>query len=287
VTVSVRVDRLLRPGSPDALAITREEEEASVQRITHRAATVAIGIASVAVSTSASAAVITFGSSTDLTDNFRDLTTPQALSVSGGVLNVTSNSSSARAIVYDTTPADATIKTSFSAATDPVSASFDVGSITAANTSIGVYFIDAAQAENLYASGIILLNVNNSGEADLVRVASYVQPSTASAGSLATVATGSDLGIGLNGPMTTVTASYTRINAQNSSLALTIGSTTVTGNFTGYWTPTNVEVGLRLFPATTGASLQLDNFAVGPIPEPASAAMLGMVGLVIGRRRRA
>jgi hypothetical protein len=234
---------------------------------------------------SANAALITFGSSSDLTNNFRDLTTSGSLAASGGTLNV-SNTASSRVIVYDTTPTDATAgtRTTFNAVTTPVSVSFDLSSVTTNGASIGVYFIDAAQAETANASGLVLLNVDNTAGAELVRVTDYRQPTTGDAANLATISS-VDLGIGVNQSPKTITATYTRTNAQFSTLSLTIGSTTVSGIRNNFWAPANVQIGLRLFPGSSG-SYSIDNFNV-VVPEHASLGLGGIATAILGRRRRA
>lgn len=256
-----------------------------MQRTIRLAAIAAIAGFSALVSSS-NAAVVTFDTASDFTNNFRAYTNNQTLAVAGGALTVTAASAAAHAVVYDTTPVDDSVKSTFNALTGPVTVSFSLGSVTNANASIGVYFVDASQPASQFASGIVLLNVNNSGTPavnDQIRVASYVQPSSASAGTLTSLTSGTDLGIGLNGSPTTVTATYTRISAQNSSIAMTIGANTYTGNFTGWWSPTNVEVGLRVFP--NGGSYAIDNFTV--VPEPAALSLAGAIGLLVLRRNRA
>lgn len=244
-------------------------------------------IMSLAVLSSANAAVITFDSSSDLTNNFRNLTSSGTLAVSGGTLNLTSGGSS-RVIVYDTTPGDntAATHTTFNAETSPVSVSVQLGSVTTAGSSFGFYFIDASRPESDFGSGSILLNIDNSAPGlERVRVGSFTQPSTGSIGSTDLLVPQQDIGIGVNGPLTTMTATYTRIDNQKSTLALTIGSTTVSQLFTGFWTPKNVEIGLRLFPGSTGTSYQLDNFNV-VVPEPALAGSMALAATVLGFRRR-
>jgi hypothetical protein len=137
--------------------------------------------------------------------------------------------------------------------------------------------------EAQYWSYLALLNVDNSGANDLVRFGQWCQASTGNANGLTTKST-TDLGIGLNGAMATVMASY-RLEANSDvTISMTVGSSTFSQTYTGgIARPSSVEVGLRLYP--TGGSFNLDSFTV--VPEPASLGLIGVSGLALMRRKRA
>lgn len=236
---------------------------------------------------------IDFNETADFTDNFRQLFTtggnPISVNTTDEVLQFSAVTSYIH--VYDTTPSDGIAKTTFNLTQDGdpviVTANF---SVPTANSSIGIYVINAA-AEATTTSYLALLNVNNSGTRDLIRFSSNANPTVSSnAGTLNTGTLGADDGVALN-TMSQLTVTY-GINASNQGvLTLSAGGYSDSITFAGTALST-IEIGWRLSAATGSGQFKLNDFQVSQgaaIPEPGATALLaGFVGLgtCTGLRRR-
>jgi len=192
---------------------------------------------------------------------------------------------SAEVFIYDTTPENGTVKSTFSG---PLSVSFDIRAAQA-GSSLGIYLINPA-SESSATQYLALFNMDD-GAVDRVRLFNAASVTSVNVGS---VVAGSNItgNAGVNagtGNFAKATLTYTQGANNSAVLQYTVGSLT-TGEISlgdNTWRP-EVEIGFRIYDSSTAAGgMEIDNFDVTLIPEP-SASVLGMVGLagVLVRRRR-
>lgn len=192
---------------------------------------------------------------------------------------------SAEVYIYDTTPADGTVKSTFSG---PLSVSFDIRAAQA-GSSLGIFLIDP----NSESSSTQFLGLFNMDDGSVDRVRLFAGASVTSVG-VGTAVTDSNItgNAGVNagtGNFATMTLTYTQGANNAAVLQLTVGGLT-TGAIplaNNSWRP-EVEIGFRIYDSSIAVGgMEIDNFTVTPIPEP-SASLLGMAGIlgISSKRRR-
>lgn len=256
-------------------------------------------LAGLVVPACAGAAVLDFETPGQLTGNFRMLSNAgtsgntglyQLAQSANGTANdyltayYASTGGGAASFVYDTTPAESAVKTTFNV---PVGSTLTVtmGAVFhKPGSSLGVYFINPA---NEGAGYLALFNADASGSNDNFRFANGAAPNTAGAGALSAnnyqATSVAVLGAADYSTFSNVTATYSVLTSNSYRMTLRAGSTLVSSaTYTG--TPlTNVGVGLRVY--SEQAYLAVDNFSAA-VPEPAAVSVLGIAGLAALRRKR-
>jgi hypothetical protein len=258
---------------------------------------VALGAAVLAVGTSARAATLDFETAGQFSNNFRKISGPGTGTQTGPTAGndyVSLTAPSNFVAVYDTTPADGTVKNVFSVAPgSPVSLTADLtftGS-SSPSSSFGVYFVDPTNEGNGY---LALLNYDSTGAgtSELVRLATGVNPQTNGAAGL--VAGSPSLGnVITSGVPATATFTYAIDASNHPVLSVTVGSVTSSATFDTITSPlTSVELAIRnSAQGTTGSGFEndFDNVVLpdAAVPEPTSLAAIGLgVGGLVSRRRR-
>lgn len=239
----------------------------------------------------ASAALLDFQAAGQYAANFRTLEQEAGVTLTqnaGGFIRATSVSTVSRiSTVYDTTPGDgAATKTSFG-----LNTRVELDARLADTTrSLGIYLIDAATPEN--TAYLALFNVDTSGSTDQIRFSATANPTSASNNAAGLETSGSLTGnAGYNASTSTfvhMKLDYTADLNNHPVLTFTVGDFSRTITYSSLTAYSQVEVGLRFSPQTSGnRTIDVDNFSVGAIPEPASLSLmaLGAVGLITRRRR--
>ncbi|WP_157895414.1 PEP-CTERM sorting domain-containing protein [Verrucomicrobium sp. GAS474] len=230
------------------------------------------------------------GGTTDYTGNFRALyTTAQTnalnypVTASGGAgnlsLRIATSYSGNGSVVFDTTPADSSVKNTFS-----TSAGLDVhfqvslggtGASSANSPSIGVLFINPTTETS---SQMALVNFD-SDTSDRIRFFGG-NPNGSNSGADAqggTTTTGDGGASYTTNSITNVDVKYA-ISGTSALLTMTVGSLTSTYTFASGTSLSNVEIGLRLYDAVNGtAYATIDNFtisSIAAIPEPSTTALM-------------
>lgn len=242
-------------------------------------------------STVAQAITFDFETPGQFTANFRNLAGTTAAQSSNGAANdfISHSTGTGRSYVFDTTPASAAVKDTFTVGgATRMELSADVR-MTAAGSSFGFHIINPANEAQAY---LALLNVDVGGPNEQFRFSSGADPTTVGAGTLVngSFANNADAGISV-GNFFNVKLLYS-VNALNQPVfALTAGNVTSTHTFAVAAFP-SFEVGIRSFTAgsLTSAVNEIDNISINliTIPEPGTVGLMGlaMSGLLSVRRRR-
>jgi hypothetical protein len=195
--------------------------------------------------------------------------------------------------VYDTTPADGTVKSTFSGA---VSIEADIRAAST-GSSFGFFIINPA-SEGSSVHYLALFNWDVTGSNDRMRLftgnpinSTTVGTSAYDSGATSTVNSGLDVG-GSFGHMT-LTYRADTTTPTRAVFNLTVGTMT-TGDIllgAGTYLSSGFEVGIRSFDSNSGAgSTDFDNFSITQVPEPSTAGLLllsaAVAGLACKMRRR-
>jgi hypothetical protein len=256
-------------------------------------------LAALAVAGSAMAAlpakgvVLDFETAGQYADNFRILENENnAVSIAqdaGGFVRATGANSPANGgrltTVYDTTPADSTLRSTFGPG---LSLEFDAR-IASSDRSVGVYLINASAAgEN--AAYLALFNVGSSTN-DKIRFSSGTNPTAADTNNYAGLDSGTigDAGYNPGSSFVHFTLKYTADANNHPVLDLTVGNLHASATYPALTAYSQVELGLRLSPQNSNTgnnTVDFDNVAIS-VPEPTSLALLaaGAGGLLLRRRR--
>jgi hypothetical protein len=194
--------------------------------------------------------------------------------------------------IYDTSPGDVDVTQNLFAGDFRVE--FDISGVQA-GSSFGVVLINPDEinfrADNLLA----LFNLDNSGTTDLIRFfrdgnSPY---NNGSAGTLVGTAVSGNSGLDVSSDAAPVWGHFRMdytVVAGVPQMTLTVGSLSATSTFAASDAlPSAVEVAFRVFDATaTQGTAKLDNFQITLVPEPGSAALLGLGlgGWLLLRRQR-
>jgi hypothetical protein len=239
----------------------------------------------------ASAALVSldFESAGQFAGNFRATFNPPetATSQDGGhvstnAISLSSGTTLSEAFIYDTTPADATVQSTFMG---PVTISFDMRS-AAAGASFGVYIINPGEASGVAGHRLALFNMGT-GATDRFRMFTTSSITNANVGT-GVYDSGATLNVVEPGS-TFVRASLTYSEGANSSAVFNYTINGVSSGDINLGNNTyipNFEIGLRLYDGVVGgATADIDNFEI--VPEPSSSAMFGLVaaGALVLRRR--
>ncbi len=201
--------------------------------------------------------------------------------------NIPFNSNGGTVGIYDLTPGDGATNQNLFAG--DLTVEFDI-STAQGTSSVGIHFLDPAnQNNNLLA----LVNLdNNLVTNETIRF--FRDGNLPSAGTLVGAAVNGDGGLNISPDSAPVwghvVVDYIADNGSGApQLTLTIGSFSVTSAYLASDTlPSNVEVGFRMYDVNGTGTLKLDNLQIIVVPEPGSAALLGLGlgGWLLLRRQR-
>ena len=236
----------------------------------------------------ASGAILDFETPGQYDANFREVFTGGEMGqTSNGVANdfVTklfpSGTANATVAILDSTPADGTVKTTF---TGGFTVTFDFRAGDA-SSSIGIYAVDPT---NETSGFLALFNIDDSGAtppgSDRIRIFSGSNPTTSAAGTAAATFTGT-AGIDAGSAFTPVTVTYSVVGT-TPTMSMNVGTLFGSQTFAPGTAIASPEIALRVFDATSGNanSTDVDNF--NAVPEPGSAGLLGMGAIALLARRK-
>ncbi|RYD79458.1 MAG: PEP-CTERM sorting domain-containing protein [Verrucomicrobiaceae bacterium] len=250
-----------------------------------------VSIAPLLTSEAAESLTLDFESTNQYSENFRaflngQLVTQSSLGAANDYITLKSVAGlNSATTAYDVTPADDLAKSFFTVTQEtPLTISANVA-FSSATSSFGIYIVDK---NNEGAGYLALFNIDQTATTtDMIRFYSGATPLTGGTGTVHSSFDGNAFALNEFG---SVSVTYS-INANNNPvLSMTAGGFSKSVTFSDITTPfTEVEVAMRISAqGAVGQTVNVDNFLV-PVPEPSSAALLGISGVVIAgfRRRRA
>ena len=201
------------------------------------------------------------------------------------------NSSSTTVGIYDTSPGDVdATQNLFSGA---FSVEFDISAVQTAS-SFGVVLINPDEINFRTDNLLALFNLDNSGTLDTIRFFRDGNSpfNNGSAGTLVGTAVNGDSGLNVSSDATPVWGHFKMdytVATGIPQMTLTVGSFIATSAFDATNAlPASVEVAFRIYdPSGTDGTAKLDNFQITLVPEPTSAALIGLgLGAVLVKHRR-
>ncbi|NMC82647.1 MAG: PEP-CTERM sorting domain-containing protein [Armatimonadetes bacterium] len=201
------------------------------------------------------------------------------------------NSSSTTVGIYDTSPGDVDATQSlFSGA---FSVEFDISAVQTAS-SFGVVLINPDEINFRTDNLLALFNVDNSGTLDTIRFFRDGNSpfNNGSAGTLVGTAVNGDSGLNVSSDAAPVWGHFKMdyaVNAGVPQMTVTVGNFSATSAFdAAHALPSSVEVAFRIYDLSGDGSAKLDNFQITSVPEPTSAALigLGLAAALLNYRRR-
>ncbi len=255
----------------------------------------ALGILGILMTAAVSQAAILvdFNTAGDLAGNFRQTYNPTETDtvqvmpagyVSTSATSLSSGSTLSESFIYDTTPANGTVKNTF---TGPVTISMDIRA--AQSSSFGIYIVDPSETNGGATHRLALFNFDNSGTSDQIRIFSTSSISNAQVGTAVYNNNTTNIAsLGSQFVSASLTYRESSLGSGHAIMNFTVNGVSSGDVDLGAGTYlSSFEVGVRLYDSSTGAgAADMDNFAIVPEPSTMALASLGLVFLGVLRRRR-